>query len=393
MATPIQIRRRVTGATGGPTGLLDAEIAYNEVDNTFWYTNSGGAVKPLGGLGLFFDLNNSQTVAAGTKTFAAGTTLDVSAGTLKAPTVATGDNSTNAATTAWVRLLAPTLALSAFAAATASVNVGNQTLINVASPVNPTDGANKSYVDAAIQGIDFKPTANAATAAPLPANTYSNGTNGAGATLTATANAALTVDGVAMAAGMVVLVKNEATAANNGLYTVTAPGSGTTAYVLTRHVDMNSSAEVPGAFVPVMSGGTANANSLWLCNPSGAVTIGTTALPFTQLNGATDLAAGNGISISANTVAAVAASGGGLSVGGGGISIASIPSAVQSAITALGTIASGTWQGSAIGSAYGGLGVNASAASGYALWASGAVSFSATIPTSALTGSIDGGTF
>ena len=183
-------------------------------------------------------------------------------GTPTAPTPTSSDNSTTLATTAFVQTLVSALAA----------------------------------------GLQVKPTARLATAAALPSNTYSNGTAGVGATLTATANGALSVDSVAVAAGDVILVKNEGTAANNGLYTVTTAGSGSAAYVLTRHSDMNLASEFSGAFVPVGNAGTANPNSLWLANPSGTVTVGTTAIPWTQLNGATDLSPGAGIAISGNTV-------------------------------------------------------------------------------------------
>jgi hypothetical protein len=131
----------------------------------------------------------------------------------------------------------------------------------------------------------------ATTAALSPANTYASGV------LTAGSNAALSVDGVAVNAGDVILVKNEAAAANNGLYTVTAAGSAGAIYVLTRHVDMSTSSEFVGAFVPVGLGGTANSNSLWLANPATPFQLGTTAVPFTQLNAATSYTAGNGINI------------------------------------------------------------------------------------------------
>ena len=206
------------------------------------------------------------------------------------------------------------------------------------TPVNPGDAANKSYVDASVQGLQIKSTANLATAAALPANTYNNGSSGVGATLTANSNGALTVDSVAVTAGMLVLVKNESAAANNGLYVVTAAGGVSAQYVLTRSLEMQSSGEFSGAFVPVDNQGTANANTLWLANPSGTVTVGTTAIPFTQLNGATDLVAGSGISISGNTVSVSSSYAG------------------QTSINTLGTIVTGTWNGTAVAIANGGTG-------------------------------------
>lgn len=194
--------------------------------------------------------------------------------------------------------------ISSLAAAGASVSLGNFTITNLADPVNPTDGANKRYVDTNIQGLSQKPSAMVATTAALSNSpTYSNGTAGVGATLTAASVGVLTIDGYAVALNDLVLVKNQASAFQNGLYTLTTLGTGGVAYILTRHVDMDSTTEFQGAFIPVESFGTANANTLWLANTgSGAVTVGTTSIPFTQLNGATALSYTAPISISGNTI-------------------------------------------------------------------------------------------
>jgi hypothetical protein len=184
----------------------------------------------------------------------------------------------------------------------------------------------------------------ATTAALSPANTYASGV------LTAGSNAALSVDGVAVNAGDVILVKNEAAAANNGLYTVTAAGSAGAVYVLTRHVDMSTSSEFVGAFVPVGLGGTANSNSLWLANPATPFQLGTTAVPFTQLNAATSYTAGNGINIAGNVVSAVG-NANNVTVSGSGIAIAA-NYAGQTSITTLGTVTIGTWNGSLVGAQY-----------------------------------------
>jgi hypothetical protein len=180
--------------------------------------------------------------------------------------------------------------------------ISGGSITGLPTPSVATDAATKGYVDGLVQSLVPKPTAAAATTAALPANTYANGTNGEGATLIATAAGALTVDGVSLAAGDRVLVKNEATAANNGLYVVTAAGSTSTPYTLTRDTSMDDGTEFQGALIAVEQFGTTNPNTLWLCTPPGAVTPGTTAIPFTQLNSATSLQAGAGLSISANTI-------------------------------------------------------------------------------------------
>jgi hypothetical protein len=232
--------------------------------------------------------------------------------------------------------------------------------------------------------MQTKPTARLATVGALPANTYANGTAGLGATLTATVNAALSVDGVAVAINDVILVKNEAAAANNGLYTVTQTGSGAAPYILTRHVDMDTTGEYSGAMVPVANAGTANANTMWLANPSTPVTPGTTPIPFTQINAATSYIAGNGISISANTISAVGTTNRIVSAAGG-IDIASTYSG-QSSISTVGTITAGAWNASTIAVAYGGTGATTFTA-GY-LKASAATPFTtvATIPNTDIGG-------
>lgn len=197
---------------------------------------------------------------------------------------ATGANLTLSGGTLAVSAAPSFTVLNAGTVVTGDAVITGGTVTGLPTPSAATDAATKAYVDASVQGLQVKPTAALATAAALPANTYSNGSSGVGATLTATANGLLTVDGVATTLGMVLLVKNEAASANNGLYVVTVAGASGAAYVLTRHTDMETASEFSGAFVPVGAGGAANANTLWLANPSRTVIVGTTAIPFTQLN-------------------------------------------------------------------------------------------------------------
>lgn len=317
----------------------------------------------------------TSAALAGALTLLATLASPTFTGTPSAPTAAYGTNTTQLATTAFVR----SVSHDQIAPSQADTSWNNYKITNLADPVNPQDAANKRYVDNNIQGLQTKPTAAVATTGALPSNTYSNGSSGVGATLTATANAILTIDGVTTTLGMVILVKNEGAAANNGLYTVTQVGSVSVPYILTRHVDMQSASEFSGAFIPVASGGTTNGNTLWLCNPSGAVTVGTTSLPFTQLNGATALTPGNGIGISGNTISAVSANTSQITITGSGISIAASYIG-QSSITTLGTIGTGVWNGTAISTQYGGLGGNFSAQTGVLIATAGSFATYATIP-------------
>lgn len=211
--------------------------------------------------------------------------------------------------------------LDQFAAPTSDVSANSHKITNLAPPTASGDATNKAYVDATVQGLQQKPTAQVATAAALAANTYSNGTSGVGATLTGNSNGALTVDGYAVLLSDLVLVKNEATASHNGLYVQTQLGDGSHPYILTRHIDMDTAAEFGGSFVAVENNGSTTANTLWLSNVAASITVGTTSVSFTQLNSATSVTAGNGISISGGVVTAVAASGGGLAVVSGGIEL------------------------------------------------------------------------
>jgi hypothetical protein len=147
-------------------------------------------------------------------------------------------------------------------------------------PVNPTDGANKEYVDSLAGGFTFIAAAFVGTTANLNA-TYANGAAGVGATLTnAGAQAALTIDGQLLTATQRVLVKDQTTQFQNGIYTVTTVGTGATNWVLTRATDYNMApAQIkPGNLVPVTAG-TVNAGTSWLEDAT-VTTIGTDAIIF-----------------------------------------------------------------------------------------------------------------
>ena len=110
--------------------------------------------------------------------------------------------------------------------------------------------------------------------------TYSNGTSGVGATLTNSGTqAALTLDGITLAAGNRVLVKDQTTALQNGIYTVTNIGSSSTNWILTRATDYDVIAQtVRGDIINVISG-TVNSSSLWMLTSS-ITTIGTDSFTF-----------------------------------------------------------------------------------------------------------------
>lgn len=172
------------------------------------------------------------------------------------------------------------------------------------APSSSTDIVNKSYADSIAGGVNFHAACQYATAAALPANTYNNGTGGIGATLTATSNGALTVDGTVQTVGNRVLVKNEVTQANNGVYEVTTVGDAGTKYVLTRTTDYDTSGsgtnEIDQGDMMLVISGTANANTSWVQQTPLPITVGTTALVFIEFAATQTYTAGTGLTLATN---------------------------------------------------------------------------------------------
>ena len=207
----------------------------------------------------------------------------------------------------------------------------------------------KTYVDSVASGLDLLDSVHVASTAALTV-TYANGSSGVGATLTnAGTQAALSIDGQTLVASERVLIKDQAAALQNGIYTVTNIGSGSSNWVLTRSTDFDTGAEMDsGSFVFVETG-TTNADSGWVMTTDGTITVGSTALDFTQFSKAADILAGDGLTKTGSTIDAIGTSNR-ISVNGN-IDIDS-SYVGQASITTLGTIGSGIWQGTAIADTY-----------------------------------------
>ena len=162
--------------------------------------------------------------------------------------------------------------------------------------------ANKAYVDQVAQGLDAKPSAKVASTANLSA-TYDNGTAGVGATLTNSGSqAALTLDSVNLVVGDRILIKDQTAAAQNGIYTVTTVGDGSTNWVLTRATPEDQPAELSGGSFVFVEEGTAGGNNGYVFTHTGAPTFGTTALDVSQFSGAGQVIAGDALSKTGNTL-------------------------------------------------------------------------------------------
>lgn len=149
------------------------------------------------------------------------------------------------------------------------------------APVSGTDGTNKTYVDAAIAAVNPATSVVAATTVPLTV-TYANGVAGIGATLTnADTQAAFAIDGYSPALLSRVLIKNQASAFQNGVYTVTVVGTGATNWVLTRAIDYDQPSDINNTGIINVLNGTVNAGTGWLIN-STVTTVGTDPITYTQ---------------------------------------------------------------------------------------------------------------
>ena len=165
---------------------------------------------------------------------------------------------------------------------TGTIDVSSARITSLATPTGSTDAATKAYVDAQLQGLDVKQSVRVATTA--------NGTLSS-----AFANNS-TVDGVTLATNDRILIKDQSTGSENGIYTVNASGAPT------RATDFDSSSEVTGGAFFFAEEGTTNADNGFVLTNDGAITVGTTALTFTQFSGAGQVIAGTALTKSGNTL-------------------------------------------------------------------------------------------
>jgi hypothetical protein len=179
-----------------------------------------------------------------------------------------------------------------------AISGGATSITALNTPVNPTDAATKAYVDSVATGLNILSQSRLATAAVLPNTpTYSNGALGVGATLTAGSNTTLTVDGTVAALNDIILVKNQASAFQNGVYTVTAAGSGAAPWVLTRATYFDQAAEMKAGSYTLVTAGSINASTSWALQTA-VTTVGTDALTWIQFSstaGVTSVGGFNGV--------------------------------------------------------------------------------------------------
>lgn len=277
-------------ATAPNAGLLaQGELAENKFTGRLYMkTESDSVVDP------------ARVVLTGAVTGTTSTaTSEAQAGTIVTTlsTVAVSKGGTGATT-------AP-LARAALGAAASGVNsditsIGLTTGTISTTPSSGDDIVNKTYADAIASGINFHDACDYATITDLSPVALYQGTAGSGvnAKLTGSTNGALVVDGVTVAAGKRILVKNQTTSYQNGVYTVTQQGTGSLPYILTRATDYDTSGsgtnEVQaGDFILVLGGNTL-ANTAWVQQTQGTIVWGTTSIVFAQFAAASGVATFSG---------------------------------------------------------------------------------------------------
>ena len=278
MSNTIRIKKRAaSGSAGAPSSLSPSELAFNEADLKLYYgfgdngstPPSASSIITVGGSGAFFNKTDTRT----------------------ANTVLVGPASGSAAAPTFRALVAADLLkLNEFTAPDGSVSLNSQKITNLATPTADGDAASKSYVDGVSQGLDVKDSCVAATTGNITISTALN--NGD------------TLDGVSLSTNDRVLVKDQSSASENGIYIVGSSPA--------RADDLATGADAAGMFTFVEKG-TVNADNGFVCtSDKGSAVVGTNNLAFSQFSGAGQITAGDGLDKSANTLSVDLKSNGGL---------------------------------------------------------------------------------
>lgn len=170
----------------------------------------------------------------------------------------------------------------------ADLDLNSRKLTSVLDPTAAQDAATKNYVDGLALGVGWKETVRAATTANSAlATTFENGD---------------IIDGVTLATGDRILIKDQSTGGENGIYVVQATGAPV------RATDADSAADILQAATWVQEG-TVNADTAWVNTTNAPITLGTTATVWVQFSGLGQVTAGNGLTKTGNTIDVVAGTG------------------------------------------------------------------------------------
>ena len=278
MSNTIRIKKRAaSGSAGAPSSLSPSELAFNENDLKLYYgfgdngstPPSASSIITVGGSGAFFNKTDTRTA---NRILAGPTTGSAAAPTFRA------------------LVAADLLKLNEFTAPDGSVSLNSQKITNLATPTADSDAASKQYVDGVSQGLDVKDSVVAATTANI--------------TIATALNNGDTLDGVSLSTNDRVLVKDQSSASENGIYIVGSSPA--------RADDLAAGVDAAGMFTFVEQGST-NADKGFVCTSNkGSAVVGTNNLAFSQFSGAGSLTGGDGITKSGKEFSVDLKSNGGL---------------------------------------------------------------------------------
>jgi len=389
--------RDIAGGMVSGTGAnqVNISVSYNSATGKFSFSVPTATASTRGVANFsssYFSINNGDvsindatTTTKGIASFASGN-FDVTSGAVSTKAITLGTSSLNNGSTTTdiagltslqvdslkidgyeISSVDPVIAdvdISLNPKGAGNINVNSSRITGLSDPVDPTDAATKGYVDAARSGLDVKQSVRAATTAPI------------------TLSGIQTIDNVALAAGDRILVKDQNDQAFNGVYIVDA-------LAWTRADDFDDDEEVTAGVFFFVEEGQTHADSGWVLTADNPLTVGTSQLTFTQFSGAGQIIAGAALTKTGNQLDVAVALNGGIEIAGDELQIKSSIAgtgltfsngildvggtadrisvtsnsvdisanyAGQASINTVGTIASGIWQATAVGAAYGGTG-------------------------------------
>ena len=291
MANTIRIKRS-TGSSA-PGALANAEQAVSEANEILYYgKGTGGAggsatsIIKIGGKGAFWDKDTVRAANSLLAGPASGSDAAPDFRALVAADIPSIAHTKISDFDAGVRANR----LDQMAAPTGSVSLNSQTITNLADPVNTQDAATRGFVEATAQGLDVKDSCVAATTGNI--------------TIATALNNGDTIDGVTLSTNDRVLVKDQSTASQNGIYVVGSSPS--------RAVDLAAGSDAAGMFTFIEQG-TVNADNGFVCTSNkGSAVTGTNNLTFAQFSGAGQITTADGIQKSGNTISVDLKANGGL---------------------------------------------------------------------------------
>lgn len=306
--TEVLTNKTISGASNtlsdiGNSSLTNSSVTYNGVSvalgasgtitantpNAVTFNNSGTGDAS----GASFDGAAAKTISYNT---VGASPLAGSSSLTTVGTVTSGTWNATPITNNYLANSAVTVGTTSISLGASSLTLGGLTSVAVTQdPVSALQLATKQYVDAVAEGLHVHAACAAATPNSLAtltggSVTYDNGTAGVGATLTLGV-ALTTLDGYTLQNGDRVLVKNEATQANNGIYTWATGGT-----VLTRATDFDTSTEIASGDFTFVTNGTLYGDTGWV-QTSPVTTVGSDAVVFVQFSGAGTYTAGTGLTL------------------------------------------------------------------------------------------------